>query len=168
MSKLETLASKELRAEPFSEEERTFLKQVMTLRSNGCGEPDFNGWYPKLYLDGQAARLKPVVADVHTDTDGGRVLEAGVGEATFLVVAVDSGPDRAVYVGPAYSYYELSHPVSHRMTDQAWIERLAKSPPARPEWTRTFQPPRSHRELAFDRRVERIRQPQGDGGVGGP
>ena len=72
----------------------------------------------------------------------GRVLEVGVGHATLGVIAIDNGPDVMAYVGPLYTYYEFTHPVGDRLTDQqfSWM-LLSSGAPPRPAWVSSFQPP---------------------------
>ena len=70
----------------------------------------------------------------------GSVLEEGVGDVNFVVVAIDNAGDRAAYVGPIYSYYEFISP--QRLTDEAWQQRIvSRQLPDRPSWTRSFQAP---------------------------
>jgi hypothetical protein len=57
------------------------------------------------------------------DRSGAAVLEQGVGDVGFAVIAIDNGPDRMAYVGPIYSYYEFSMPAAKRMTDEEWTAR---------------------------------------------
>ena len=139
LRQLEALARKELASQPFSDEEAAFLKKVVDIRGGGSGPPRYDGWFPKLIYGGQPAEWKPTIADVHTDPESRKALEVGVGDAQFLVVAVDNDGDRAVYVGPAYTYYELSQPISDRLTDAKWAELLSGTAhPARPSWTSPF------------------------------
>lgn len=141
MQRLEALARKQLRAEPFTDAERQFLKQTIDIRGGGSGPPRYDGWYPKLIYSNPAS-LTPTVADVHTSQAWDappEVLEVGVGTAQFLVVAIDNESDRAIYVGPAYSYYEFRRPPSQRMTDQEWWALVRGNKlPERPAWTRDF------------------------------
>jgi hypothetical protein len=148
MGDLEKLARKELRAQPFTADETAFLKKTIDIRGGGSGPPRYDGWYPQLFAGGQSAKWSPVVADVHTDAETGRALEAAVGDSNFLVVAIDNQKDTAVYVGPAYSYYELHQPVTERLTNEAWEQLIeqGKAPP-RPAWTRPFQPRAVARDL---------------------
>jgi hypothetical protein len=146
VTRLEALAAKELASKPFSQEELEFVKKTIDRRGGGSGPPRYDGWYPKLFNDSPFEQ-KPVVADVHTDPSSGHFLEAAVGDAQFLVVAVDNGPHRAVYVGPSSSYYELTS--SNRMTDEQWRANLeAGTVPAPPAFTRAFAVPGSERTLA--------------------
>ena len=133
MRQLEGIAGKELRAQPLDAEEKKLLKDVVVEHQVGGGCSSFprfryTGWYADLYYNGDVAESEPTVADVHTDPDGGIVLEEGVGNARYLLVAVDSQQDRAVYVGPAYSYYEFTSRV--RMTDEEWERAIPTTSPA--------------------------------------
>jgi hypothetical protein len=140
--RLEKLARKELRGEPFDGDERKFVKDTISIqwRSGGCGGPTktYSGWYPHMIYGGAPESWEPTIADVHTDPNSGQVLEVGVGDANFLVAAIDNAGDRAAYVGPVYSYYEL--PSRQRLTDEEWRAKIQRGDlPPRPEWVRAFQ-----------------------------
>jgi uncharacterized protein DUF3160 len=139
--RLEALARKELAAQPFDAEEKLFIKETIRRQiQGGCGAPvvEYSGWYPKLIYGGQPDSWEPTVADVHTDPSTGQILEAAVGDANFVVAAIDNRGDRTAYVGPAYSYYEFSSP--QRLTDEEWRRRIqdGQTPP-RPDWVHAFQ-----------------------------
>jgi Protein of unknown function (DUF3160) len=149
--KLEALARKELAAEAFSKDERAWVKSAIQAKTEGggCGPPRviYTGWYPKLLYGGRPELWEPTIADVHTDPNSGRVLEVGVGDANFVVVAVDNRDDRAAYVGPVYSYYEF--PSTVRLTDEAWRAQLGgQQEVERPEWTRAWRGQRVRRAQA--------------------
>jgi len=81
-----------------------------------------------------------LVADVHTDLNSGQALEEGVGYVKLLLAAVRL-PDNQIVLaaGPVLSYYEFKHPLSDRLTDEAWRAMLqAGQTPARPPWTASF------------------------------
>jgi hypothetical protein len=141
MDKLVELTKAELAGRPFTKEQTKFLKQTIDIRGGGSGGPFYTGWYTTLFYGDRPDHYKPTVADVHTDPDSGQVLHEAVGDANFVVAAIDNGKDRAAYVGPVFSYYEFSVPGAHRLTDEEWAERIqaGKTPP-RPEFTRVFQP----------------------------
>lgn len=146
--RLKRLAEKELRAEEFTPAEREFLENTIQEQSGGSGPPRYDGWYPTLIYGGTPRNYDPTIADVHTDPESGEVLEVGVGSAQFLVVAIDNEDDRAVYVGPAYSYYEFRHPASDRLDDEAWQKMIAEGKlPKRPDFTDSFVAPPKQREL---------------------
>jgi len=151
MKYLEVLARKELEAKPFTVPERAYLKKTIDERGGGCGGPSYDGWYARLFYGGSPEHWEPTVTDVHTDPTSERVLQEGVGDANFIVLAVDNQKDRAVYVGPVYSYYEFTHEASDRLTDEQWqalIERQAL--PARPAWwTSAFPAKAQQRTLSL-------------------
>jgi hypothetical protein len=80
--------------------------------------------------------MTTLVADVHTHTAEGKVLEEAVGYVDLIIVACPS-PDGSIFLaaGPVLSYYEFKHPMSDRLTDEAW-QNLLDSPekPERPTW----------------------------------
>ena len=149
LGRLESLARKELAAEAFSDEDQEWLKKVIDMRGGGSGPPMYSGWYSQLFYHIQdCAEWAPTVVDVHTDPNLGAVLEEGVGDCNFLVVAVDNDEDRMIYVGPAYSYYEFQQPAESRLTDSKWQEMInTEKEPPRPEWTKDFQAPKTKRTL---------------------
>jgi hypothetical protein len=145
---LETLANKELAAQPFTPEEQVFLQRTVAMKGNQgrvCGEPPkYDGWYYQLFYGPieDRTRWSPTVADVHTDPNTNEVLQVAVGDAMFCVIAVDNGPDRGVYVGPVYSYYEFRRPAGGRLTDDDWRAMIRKDEtPQSPAWTTGFRAP---------------------------
>ncbi len=150
MTKLRVLAEKELRKEPFTPEEERFFTETIA-RERGSGPPRYDGWYSRLFYDQEGEeidRWKPAVSDVHTNPRDREVLQEGVGDVNFLVVAVDNGDDRVAYVGPVYSYYEFWSPIEGRLTDKAWQARIESGDlPPRPEFTRAFVGAARAREL---------------------
>jgi hypothetical protein len=89
---------------------------------------------------------------VHTspgsDREPPKVLEQGVGDVEFLLVAVDNERDRAIYVGPVYSYYEFTEDPQARLTDEEWQQRIRENRvPPRPRWTEAFRAPPQERTL---------------------
>jgi hypothetical protein len=80
-----------------------------------------------------------IVADVHTDSNSGNVLEEGVGHVDIIVVAYKL-PDGSIIncAGPVLSHYEFKQPMQDRLTDEKWRETLETNPPQRPEWVSTY------------------------------
>ena len=77
-----------------------------------------------------------LVADVHTNSSEEMVVEEAVGKVNLIVVACPSS-DGSVFLaaGPVLSYYEFKHPMSDRLTDEAWRELLdSPEKPERPTW----------------------------------
>jgi hypothetical protein len=65
--------------------------------------------------------------------------------ARYLLVAIDSQQDRAVYVGPAYSYYEFTSPM--RLTDEEWEQKISTTAPA--SFTAGFALPPARRTMVY-------------------
>lgn len=158
--RLEGLAEKELHGEAFSAEEEAFLKSVVKRQIGaemaGCAGPEFeelwDGWYLSLFYfkDDNPA----VVADVHTNPTTSpmsslyppRILHVATGPAVplFLLVEGEAGP--TLYVGPAFTYYEVVERgegrLPTRLTDETWRARLASPDrPVGPAWTESFRIP---------------------------
>ena len=82
-----------------------------------------------------------LVADVHTYSYERLVVEEAVGYVELIIVACPI-PDGSIFLsaGPVLSYYEFKHPMSDRLTDEAWRQMLdSPDRPDRPTWW--FQPP---------------------------
>ena len=154
LGKLKELADKELAGKPFKEEDKQFIKKTIDIKGGGSGPPRYDGWYCNLFYNRGnhggmlASKWDPTISDVHTDTNTKKALEVGVGNVNFCVIAIDNENDKAVYVGPIYSYYEFHQNAENRLTDEEWQEKIlsGKLPP-RPEWTRIFQGPVEKRSL---------------------
>jgi hypothetical protein len=150
LDQLETLARKELAAEPFTDDDQEWLKKVVDIRSRGSGRPTYTGWYCQLYYKGghRSAEWDPTIIDVHTDPNTKEALHVGVGNCNYLIVAIDNEDDHRIYVGPAYSYYEFQNPAEDRLTDQAWQQLLIdRQEPTRPAWIKDFQAERLDRRM---------------------
>ncbi|MHA1959469.1 MAG: DUF3160 domain-containing protein [Candidatus Thorarchaeota archaeon] len=80
-----------------------------------------------------------VIADVHTDSNSGTVLEEAVGNPMFIYVAVNIDGEIVLTRGGTFSYYEFIQPMSDRLTDEAWQTMLeAGLEPEMPGWTSSF------------------------------
>ncbi|MFH2025430.1 MAG: DUF3160 domain-containing protein [bacterium] len=80
-----------------------------------------------------------IVADVHTDPNTKTVLEEGIGYPFEVYVAVKVRDTIVLTRGAGFSYYEFKHPMSDRLTDEAWQEMLTtENAPQIPQWTETF------------------------------
>jgi hypothetical protein len=142
--RLEVMAQAELDGREFTAEEIDLLRKTIDRRGTGSGPARFDGWYSNLfYSPFDHDQWRATVADVHTDPTFCQALQVATGNTSLLVVAVDdSQGDRAVYVGPAYSYYEFHQPVGDRLTDAQWMQRVrSRQLPERPEWARSFHAP---------------------------
>jgi hypothetical protein len=155
LGRLESLAAKELAAEPFDESDQAWRKHAVSEHICDSGDTTYDGWYCKLFYHQKEREMlpwSPLVADVHSApvlfNEGplpgvAAVLEAGTGGCDWLVIAIDNQDDRAVYVGPVYSYFEFPQPADNRLSDEQWQQMLERrTAPLRPDWTGGFLAPR--------------------------
>jgi hypothetical protein len=84
------------------------------------------------------SRKTTIVADVHTDANSGQVLEEASGQVDLIIVAWPVPGGVYLAAGPELSYYEFKHPMSDRLTDEAWREMLKLAPPERPPWVESY------------------------------
>jgi len=92
-------------------------------------------------LMGNADKRIALVADIHTDPNGGVVLEEGVGDLfTIYVIAPYKGVLN-VFEGPVLSYYEFTQKMANRLTDETWQNTIDKgNTPAIPVWVKSIMP----------------------------
>ncbi len=128
LENLTSISQSELAGEPLTSEQRAYIR------------------YFADRLDGVLARVSAksldtrLVADVHTDQNSGLVLEEATGDLALMVVLVQD-PDGQWYavVGPIFSQYEFKHPMSDRLTDEAWRAMTASGDtPAMAPWVSRF------------------------------
>ena len=143
MGTLKAIAEKELAQKELNADETKFLGDLVEI-DRGCGgPPEYSGWYPKLYYGPreEMTRWDALVADVHTDPMSG-VLHQAVGNVELMVIAIDNGKDRMIFLGPTMSHFEFETKGAVRKSDSEWRADLkaGKTPP-RPEWTRDYLVP---------------------------
>ncbi|MFB0534820.1 MAG: DUF3160 domain-containing protein [Anaerolineae bacterium] len=142
----QTMAEKELRGEPLTEEEYSIIRfyggdlehLTMAAADTPEGEP---GGQAYMEEEPQAA----VIADVATDPwPTPIVLEEAVGRVNEIHVVVPVvGEDGTTYLqvakGGVFSYYEFPWPAEDRLTDEKWRQMLdeGQAPPP-PEWISSF------------------------------
>jgi hypothetical protein len=153
MARIRNVAEKQLTQKELTADEKKVLEDVMQIGSQPFGsgsQPKYTGWYPALFYRGEKDCVKwdALVADVHTDPpapehgDAGCVLHQGVGNVDLMIVVIDNGADRVVYLGPTMSHYEFETPNAVRRTDKEWKALLLDGKqPTRPDWTRGYLVP---------------------------
>jgi len=89
---------------------------------------------------GSSTDLKmALVADVHTDTSSGQVLEESVGSPHYIYTIVRINNLLQVVKGAVFSYYEFKWPIADKLTDKKWQEMIIKKmEPDQPYWTNSF------------------------------
>ena len=145
MSRLKSLAEKQLAAKPYSAEDEEWMDGLIRRELKSAGyapTPVYNGWYVDLYYDrDKAINWEPTIADVYTDPNGSpTALEVGVGNLHTLFAVIDNDGDQTIHIGPTLSFYQFSQPATNRLTDKEWAAMLAQGQaPPRPEWTRIYE-----------------------------
>jgi len=142
---LGTIARKELERIPLTQEEISFMQQMLYKDSYGS----LNGWY-MLLLYGESIATAPdvsadyIVADYHTtptDCAGnviGAVSHAGTGPVDLAIITAPTLDAEAVaFVGPVLSYYEYTTTSFQRLTDEEW-ENTYLSQAKRPAWVSSY------------------------------
>jgi hypothetical protein len=129
---LKTMAEKELAGQALSEEEYGLIRNIGGILE---GITTFSAQV-KEEITSEADERMAVVADVHTDVNTGQVLEEGVGDAFIVYVIAPVEGQLVASQGGVFSYYEFTHPMSDRLTDEAW-QRLEPKPDL-PIWTGSF------------------------------
>jgi hypothetical protein len=127
LNRLIEIANKELTNQPLSEDDYQYIRGFAKKLEGAVVGVEEKG------------RKTTLIADVHTYSFEGLVIEEAVGNVDLIVVACPS-PDGSIFLaaGPVLSYYEFKHPMSDRLTDEAWRAMLASpTRPDRPQW---FQP----------------------------
>ncbi|MCE7987551.1 MAG: DUF3160 domain-containing protein [Caldilinea sp. CFX5] len=158
-TRLQQLAEKELRLEAFTEQEELFLKSMIKREARyiegGCAGPEveerWDGWYAHLFY--KKDNNPALIADVHTNATNDprsalyppRVLHAATGPVAAALLVVDTDEGMALYVGPAFTYFEVVAAGSdanppERLNNDQWRKRLQSNPyPTTPTWTQSFR-----------------------------
>ncbi len=144
---LETIATKELTGVPFSENEKYFLRCMLSDDPYMCGG-SYDGWYSDLYfpINYEDGLLKEdrVVVDYHTaptDEFGatvGWVKHAGTGYVNMAVITTSlPGGENVAFIGPVMSYHEYTTTNFRRLSDSEWKDEYLELS-ARPDWVNIF------------------------------
>lgn len=135
---LEAIARKERAGKPLSICEGAFLKAIV---SDNCRGSEYSGWYCKLFYGSEEDSCKAdyIVTGAHTDpADGaneGTVLDEAIGQPAMMTIAIDSGCNLRVYIGPVFSHYELQRMGNECMSDNEWAAMvLSGDVPKQPDW----------------------------------
>ncbi|MCK6440461.1 MAG: DUF3160 domain-containing protein, partial [Planctomycetes bacterium] len=131
--RLETISRQELEGKELKQEDYDFIKdfasEVKYVVAPAAGE-----------LDERALRTD-IIADVHTDQNSEECLEVGTGKLRLMAAAYYNPEGKLIVgFGPVLSFHEFRHPMSDRLTDEAWQGMLTseKTIPADPEWIKNF------------------------------
>ncbi len=98
---------------------------------------------PKDFTDaiGGSDEKVSLVADIHTDPNGGNVLEEGVGKVNEILVFAPFNGKFYIFKGPVFSYYEFTEKISNRLTDEKWQDMVESGNlPKMPVWESELMP----------------------------
>lgn len=129
---LKTCALKELNGEDLSPEEHySLLTYGGTLEYMSSSIAESDNWY---LVESDTDKNMAVIADVHTSLD--TYLEAGVGTAAELYVAIPQNGKIYLTRGAVFDYFEFVS--GERLTDEQWQAMIKENPPQRPPFTNSY------------------------------
>ena len=117
-----SLAVKELRGTPLSEEE---YEKLRSGNLSYLAAPFVEG----AILEEKEKRAA-LIADIHTDAVKGQILYEATGEPYFILALVGNEGASRLTVGVAFNYYEFTGPLTARYADSDWQGRVYKIPPS--------------------------------------
>jgi len=137
---LTAVSVKELQNEKLTESDYTFIKELggqfehlwtSTLHTESVSVSDSLNKNPAM-----------LVADVATDPNG-QVLELGTGKLHEIYVIIPTSGEKEDYYrvarGVIYNQYDFTQPITDRLTDQQWQEKVRKDDvPAKETWKSSF------------------------------
>ena len=130
------ISEKELQNEELSKEDKMYFATFSDAVGNLFS---FSDDFMKS-LGGNNEKV-PLVADIHTDPNGGNVLEEGVGSVNTIFVAAPFNGNIYIFTGPVFSYYEFTEKISNRLTDEKWKSMLEDgNVPETPVWESSLIP----------------------------
>jgi hypothetical protein len=147
LARLIEIANKELANEILSEEDYEYIRSFGKTLEGAVTDVEDTGV------------MTTLIADVHTYSYEELVVEEAVGYVELIIVAcytpnnlsppppplsASDSVNGTIFLaaGPVLSYYEFKHPMSDRLTDEAWRQMLdSPDRPNRPTWW--LQPPPS-------------------------
>lgn len=143
--KLKSISEKELSGLDISDDEKTFISQILTIKIM-CGS-QFEGWYPGIFYKGESSLTKSdlIIADVHTaptDEDGnivGWIKHAATGNLNMaIVVAKNYSNELTAFIGPVLSYNDYTTTSFLRLSDEEWAALYNKGLIPKPDFTNLY------------------------------
>ena len=138
-SELRDIVKLEIEDKPISEVQNTFLNpHYFVPRLKACMQLQFG----RGDVYNSSKNTFPIVTDVFTDYDSGRVLEFGTGIPYKIYVALNDGQGgKRIAVGYCFNAYEFYSTLDKRLTDEEWRETVYGNPVEdlesyKPEWLR--------------------------------
>ncbi len=130
------ISVKELENKPLTNGEKMFFATFPSVTETLFAFPkDFS-----VEIGGSDEKV-PIVADIHTDPNGGNVLEEGVGPVNAIFVFAPFEGKYYIFKGPVFSYYEFTEKISNRLTDEKWQSMIENGKlPEMPVWEKELIP----------------------------
>lgn len=133
---LKRCAEKELKGKTLTREEFEEIRYIGG-RLEYLTRATIEGQPPHWDLVDKGDQDMAIVTDVHTVPP--KVLQEGVGRAAEILVIVPIGKKLVLTRGAILTYYEFTHPMAERLTNERWRELLdTPDAPEPPPWTRSF------------------------------
>ena len=125
--------------------DQMLFAQEMINEGGGSG-PEFDGWYPSLFINSNAVTEEEVVvADIHTaptneyGIEVGWVKHIGTGPINLALITTDvPGVGPVTFTGPVMSFYEHTSTNFKRLTDEEWETVYALEPSIRPDFVNLY------------------------------
>ena len=118
---LQTISEKELRDELPTEAEFDFIKSYGGQLEHFWQEVNKDDAENEYFTTGEFPAA--IVADVATDPNG-YCLELGTGRVGTIEVIVTVDGVKKIAYGSVYSFYQFEQPISERLTDSQWRQKL--------------------------------------------
>ena len=114
VSKLEEISLRELDGKSPTPSECEELYKIGTILQQLVRIPG------KEKYTSQTDKKMALVADVHTDPNSKKVLEVAVGNPLIIYAVIPYNGDNYLAAGGMFSYFEFTHPMDDRLTDEKW------------------------------------------------
>lgn len=123
--KLETIAEKELSGELPTDEEFDLIRSFGGQLEHFWQEV-MDAEFPSETYHSTQEHPSAIVADIATDPNG-YCLEVGTGKPLEIKVIVQVDGQLKIASGPVYSFYQFEQPLSDRLTDEQWRQKIGVS-----------------------------------------
>jgi hypothetical protein len=142
VSRTISIVGQEVRDKPVSAEDNEWITTIPNQFGDLVLPPGANAGG---YMMNAGQLQMAMIADVHTDALAGQVLEVGTGIPLRIHVALNDGQGgKRIATGYTYNYYEFTHPMNDRLTDEQWKAQVyaadANLAGKRPFWLRGVVP----------------------------
>ncbi len=136
---LAAIAKREVDGLPITDDQARFIEYIGRRLEQLTIAMEPTAWSFSTGGDGRQQRGVALVTDIHTNSQRAEALHIAIGRIFNLWAIVPSGVGERLTQGGALSFYEFTAPMSDRLTDAQWADRVDKDAlPPRPVWTKSF------------------------------